>query len=150
MSQSNPQLVTHLVVSPCADAIDFYKKAFGFEELSRMPTPDGKIIHAALALNGHQLFLCDEFDMDQYSHTPKALKGTTCMINLLVDDAAPVFQRAVDAGVTVAMPLEKTFWGAIYGQVEDPFGHRWAFNQQVSELSPEQMKANLEAEIAKA
>ena len=145
MSQPAPTLVTHLCASPAAEALAFYKKAFGFAENARMPMPDGKIMHAELQLGDQMLFVADEFDFDAGVRTPLSLGGTCCTINLLVADADAAFKRAIDAGATVVMPVELAFWGARYGQVADPFGHRWAFNQQVSQPTVEEMQQAMAA-----
>lgn len=132
-----------LVVSDGAAAIDFYVKAFGAEELGRVPAPDGKrIFHAALRINGGLVMLNDDFPeyADGKSSTPTALGGTPVTVHLTVTDVDAKFQRAVDAGATVVMPLEDMFWGDRYGELLDPFGHRWSLGQQVREVSPDEIE----------
>lgn len=132
-----------LVVSDGAAAIDFYVKAFGAEELGRVPAPDGKrIFHAALRINGGLVMLNDDFPeyADGKSSTPTALGGTPVTVHLTVTDVDAKFQQAVDAGATVVMPLEDMFWGDRYGELLDPFGHRWSLGQQVREVSPDEIE----------
>jgi PhnB protein len=138
-----PALSPHLVVDNAAAAIDFYVKAFGAEELGRVPRPDGKLIHAALRVNGFLLMLNDDFPemSGGKSMTPKSLGGTPVTIHLTVTDVDAMFQRALDAGATVVMPLEDQFWGDRYGMVEDPFGHRWSLGQPVREVSMDEIAA---------
>ncbi|MFC7536272.1 VOC family protein [Sphingomonas sp. GCM10030256] len=107
-----------------AEAIDFYKRAFGAEEVTRMPAEDGKrLMHSHLKLNGDSLMLADDFP-EYTGREAGAPEGVT--LHLQVDDADAWFNRAVESGASVTMPLEDQFWGDRYGQVQDPFGHRWS------------------------
>src|ERR1700744_1305202 len=138
-----PALSPHLVVDDAAAAIDFYVKAFGAVEIGRVPRPDGKLVHAAVRINGFLVMLNDDFPemSGGKSMTPPALGGTPVTIHLTVPDVDAVFQRALDAGATVVMPLDDQFWGDRYGMVEDPFGHRWSLGQPVKEVSHEELAA---------
>jgi PhnB protein len=138
-----PALSPHLVVDDAAAAIDFYVNAFGAEELGRVPRPDGKLVHAALRINGFTVLLNDDFPEVRggKSMTPTSLGGTPVTIHLTVTDVDAKFQRALDAGATVVVPLEDQFWGARYGIVTDPFGHQWSLGQPVREVSPEEIAA---------
>jgi PhnB protein len=138
-----PAVIPHLVVGDSAAAIDFYVKAFGAEELGRVPRPDGKIVNAAVRINGFTVMLNDDFPetCGGKSMTPKSLGGTPVTIHLTVTDVDAKFQRAVDAGATVVVPLEDMFWGDRYGVVEDPSGHRWSLGQPVREVSPDEIQA---------
>ncbi|KUI04622.1 hypothetical protein AU190_03680 [Mycolicibacterium acapulense] len=138
-----PAVSPMLTVSDGAAAIDFYVKAFGAEELGRVPGPDGKrLFHAALRINGALVMLNDDFpDMnDGKSATPEALGGSPVTIHLTVTDVDAKFQKAVDAGATVVMPLGDMFWGDRYGELRDPFGHLWSMGQPVREVSPEEIE----------
>jgi PhnB protein len=138
-----PAVLPHLTVDDAAAAIDFYVKAFDGVELGRVPGPDGKkLIHAALEINGSTVMLNDDFPEmnDGKSITPKALGGTPVTIHLVVDDVDAKFQRAVDAGATVVMPVEDQFWGDRYGLLRDPFGHHWSMGQPVREVSPDEIE----------
>lgn len=122
MTQLNG-IIPCLTIEGAASAIDFYKKAFGAEEVSRSPAEDGeRLMHAHLRINGSDLMMWDVFP--EFGMKSEAPSGVT--IHLEVDDADKWFARAVDAGATVAMPLEDAFWGSRYGQLRDPFGHTWA------------------------
>ncbi|ETB50859.1 hypothetical protein O981_18070, partial [Mycobacterium avium 10-5560] len=145
-----PALSPHLVVDNAAAAIDFYVKAFGAEELGRLPRPDGKLAHAAVRINGFMVMLNDDFPevCGGKSMTPTSLGGTPVTIHLTVPDVDASFQRAVDAGATVVVPLEDQFWGDRYGMVADPFGHHWSLGQPVREVSPEEMAAAMAAMAA--
>jgi PhnB protein len=138
-----PAVSPHLVVDDAAAAIDFYVKAFDAVELGRVPGPDGRLIHAALRINGFTVMLNDDFPetCGGKSMTPKSLGGTPVTVHLTVTDVDAKFQRALDAGATVVAPLEDQFWGDRYGAVEDPFGHRWSLGQPVREVSMDEIAA---------
>jgi PhnB protein len=138
-----PALSPHLVVGDAAAAIDFYVKAFGAVEVGRVPRPDGKLVHAALRINGATVMLNDDFPetCGGKSMTPTALGGTPVTIHLTVDDVDTKFQRALDAGATVVTELTDQFWGDRYGMVADPFGHHWSMGQPVREVSMEEIQA---------
>jgi PhnB protein len=141
-------LIPHLVCSPCAKALDFYKKAFGAEEVQRMPGPDGRLMHAAIRIDGKFLFLADDFP--EYcggkAKNPNALGGSPVTIHRYVKDCDAAIDRAVKAGATTVMPAADMFWGDRYGMIQDPFGHSWAFATHIKDLSPQEMaKAGQEA-----
>ena len=124
-------LVPHLVVDGAVKAIDFYKKAFGAEELMRMPAEDGKrLMHAHLTIGDAHLMLHDDFPemCGGKSTTPTALGGTPVVIHQNVRDCDAAIKRCADAGAKVTMPPQDMFWGDRYGQVTDPFGHLWSFS----------------------
>lgn len=137
-----PAVSPHLVVDDAAAAIDFYVKAFDATELGRVPGPDGKLIHAAVTINGSTVMLNDDFPefSEGKSSTPKALGGTPVTIHLTVTDVDAKFARAVEAGAEVVHPLEDQFWGDRYGVVRDPFGHQWSLGQPVREVSMEEIE----------
>lgn len=137
-----PLVAPHLVVDDAAAAIDFYVKAFGATEYGRVPHPDGRLVHAALNVNGSMVMLNDDFPehSEGKSSTPKALGGTPVTIHLQVTDVESAFARAVDAGATVVAPLEDQFWGDRYGVIRDPFGHQWSLGQPMREVSMEEIE----------
>ncbi len=146
-----PALSPHLVVDDAAAAIDFYVKAFGAEELGRVPRADGKLVHAAVRINGFLVMLNDDFPetCGGKSMTPRSSPasgrypqgGTPVTIHLTVTDVDAKFQRALDAGATVVAALGDQFWGDRYGVVADPFGHHWSLGQPVREVSYEDIRA---------
>jgi uncharacterized glyoxalase superfamily protein PhnB len=132
-------ITPHLVIQGAAKAIDFYKRAFGAEELMRMPSPDGTTIgHADLKIGNSRIFVCDECP-EMNAHSPAALKGTPVTIHLYVEDCDKVFKQAVSAGAQVTMPLTDMFWGDRYGTLKDPFGHHWSIGTRKENLTPEQI-----------
>ncbi len=142
----NHAITPHLVIKGAAEAIDFYKRAFGAEELSRMPfpAPDGstRLGHAELRIGDSKLMLADEFP-EYGSVGPDGNSAVT--IHLNVTDADAAFARATEAGATVTMPLADMFWGDRYGKVVDPFGHHWSIAEHLEDLSPEQMMERMAA-----
>ena len=146
-------MIPHLVCDRCADAIEFYKKAFGAEEIHRMPSPDGKrIMHAALRIDGRQLFLADDFPeyCEGKAHSAKALGGTPVTIHRYVTNCDAAIERAQKAGATIKMPAMDMFWGDRYGVVTDPFGHVWSFGTHISDPTPEEMAKAAEAAFSHA
>jgi PhnB protein len=135
------QFIPHLIVSDGRAALKFYREVFGAKEGHHMMAPDGRrLLHGELSLDGHKLFLSDEFTAEEGGNckTPLTLGGTSVRITLMTDDADGVFERAVARGAKVVMPLQDMFWGARYGQFLDPWGHNWGINQQLTEQTPEE------------
>ena len=135
-------ITPHLVCQGAAEAIEFYKKAFGAAELTRLAGPDGKLMHAMLRIGDSPLMLVDEFP-EMHALGPQSLGGTPITIHLSVVDADASFERAVRAGATARMPVTEMFWGARYGLVVDPFGHMWSIATQVKSLTMDQIRANM-------
>lgn len=129
----------HLVCANAAEAIEFYKNAFGATELMRVPGPQNKIMHAALRIGESMVMLADEFP-EWGSLGPKARQGTSVTIHLQVENADALFAQAVKAGAVVKMSMDDAFWGDRYGAVEDPFGHSWSIATHVRDLTPEQIQ----------
>ena len=135
-------LTPHLVCAGAADAIEFYKKAFNAVELARLPGPDGKLMHALVRIGDSALMLVDE--NPQWGMLgPKALKGSPVTIHLYVKNADVTAAQAVAAGAKITMPLADLFWGDRYGQLEDPFGHRWSVATHVRDLSPDEIRQGM-------
>ncbi|HTW26733.1 MAG TPA: VOC family protein [Acetobacteraceae bacterium] len=131
-------LSPHLVCAGAADAIEFYKRAFGAEELMRLAGPDGKLMHAALRINGASVMLVDE--MPAFGVLgPQSRGGTSVTIHLVVADVDGATGQAVAAGARVIMPVADQFWGDRYGIIEDPFGHRWSLATPQKSLSPAEL-----------
>jgi uncharacterized glyoxalase superfamily protein PhnB len=143
MSKPIPQgmhsVTPHLICAGAADAIEFYKKAFGAVEAGRLPGPNGKLMHAAVRIGDSTVMLVDE--MPEWGALgPKSLKGSPVTIHLYVDDADAFVARAVKSGAKVTMPVADMFWGDRYGKLEDPFGHHWSVATHMRDVSPEEMQ----------
>lgn len=129
----------YLVVSNGPEAIEFYKKAFGAKEMLRHSTPDGKILNAQLKIGDSMVMLSDEFPGAE-TKSPISLGASTVTLHIYVRDVNKLWEQAITAGARIAMPLNNQFWGERYGQIVDPFGHRWSLSQQVR-MSQEEMQA---------
>lgn len=129
----------HLVCAGAANAMDFYKQAFGAEEMSRLPAPDGSLLHGCMRNCGASIMLVDEMPACG-GLGPKTLKGTPVTIHLYVDDTDAVIAQAVGAGATIVMPAEDMFWGDRYGVIEDPFGHRWSVATHQRDVTPAEIQ----------
>jgi PhnB protein len=138
---NHDQFIPHLIVNDGLAALTFYKEVFGAEEGHNMMAPDSKrLMHGELIVDGHKLFVSDEFTAEEGGTVkmPRTLGGSSVRITLMTDDADAVVERAVARGAKVIMPVADMFWGARYGQVEDPFGHIWGINQQLTEPTEEE------------
>ena len=135
-------LTPHLVCAGAADAISFYKRAFKAIEQARLPGPDGKLMHAAVKIGDSTLMLVDE-NPQWGSLGPKALKGSPVTIHLYVPDVDATVAQAVAAGAKVTMPVADMFWGDRYGQLEDPFGHRWSVATHTRDLTSEEIREGM-------
>jgi uncharacterized glyoxalase superfamily protein PhnB len=130
----------HLVCAGAADAIEFYKKAFGATEEMRLPGPDGKLVHGAVRIEGSVVMLVDE-NPQWGALGPKALKGSPVTIHVYVRDVDGFVAKAVEAGAKVVMPIDDMFWGDRYGIIEDPFGHHWSVATHIRDVKPEDLSA---------
>jgi PhnB protein len=139
----NPTFIPYIVVSNAAAAIDFYKAAFGAVELARHAAPNtDKLMHASLNIHGGVLMMSDDFSGSTggKSETPEALGGSPVTFHLAVEDADAAWAQAVAAGAEVTMPLADQFWGDRYGQLRDPFGHKWSIGQSKSKPTKEEVQ----------
>jgi uncharacterized glyoxalase superfamily protein PhnB len=133
----------HLICSGAADAIEFYKKAFGAVEEGRLPGPNGRLMHAVIRINGAAVMLVDE--MPEWGALgPKALKGSPVTLHLYVDDVDAFVAKAAAAGAKVTMPVADMFWGDRYGKVQDPFGHDWSVATHKRDVTPDEMQRAME------
>ena len=133
----------YLAIDGAAQAIEYYKAAFGAEEVLRMPMGD-RIAHAEVRIGDSHVMLADEFpDMGHLG--PKTRGGTTVSLMIYVADVDAVFARAVAAGGTASRPVENQFYGDRTGTLTDPFGHQWTIATHVEEVSIEECRRRMEA-----
>jgi PhnB protein len=137
----------YLAVEDAAEAIEYYKKAFGAKERVRMNAPDGKIGHAELEIGDSLVMLSDPFPQAS-TKPPKELGGTSASVFLYVEDVDAVVKQAVDAGATIEMEIANQFWGDRFGTVADPFGHLWSIATHVEDVPPEEMAERAKAAMA--
>ena len=132
-------ITPHLVIEGAAEAMAFYQKAFGAEEICRMPGPDGRLMHAAMRFGDSEVYLCDSFPEYGGSPGPKTLGNSPVTLHLESPNVDETWAKATAAGCTVAMPLDNMFWGDRYGKVVDPYGHHWSLSSRIEELTFDQM-----------
>jgi PhnB protein len=137
-------ITAHLAVRGAKQAIDYYKRAFGAQELSRMEGPGGTIGHAELKIGDSVIFLADEFPQSPCK-APQSVGSTTCTLNLYVEDVDKTYNSAVQAGGKATMPPADMFWGDRYGQLVDPFGHVWGVATHKEELTPQEVEERAKA-----
>jgi len=139
----------YLCIDGAAEAIEFYKKAFGAKELSRMPAPGGKVGHAEVQIGDSHVMLADEFP-EMGFRSPKSIGGTPVMMHLYVEDVDAAVTRAASAGAKVVRAVEDQFYGDRGGKIEDPFGHSWYVSTHVEDVSPEELEKRAAAMFAGA
>ncbi|HXH27913.1 MAG TPA: VOC family protein, partial [Candidatus Polarisedimenticolia bacterium] len=133
-------LTIGLSFKDAARAIEFYKKAFGAEEVSRLAGPGGRgVMHAEVRIGTSILFVSDEFP-GQGMRAPESLGGTTATLFLYVTDVDAAHRKAIAAGARELMPVADMFWGDRFGKVADPFGHEWGLATHKEDLSPEEIQ----------
>jgi PhnB protein len=132
------KVAPHIVVRGAAEAADWYARAFGAEEWSRVPVPGGKLMSVELLFGETPVMLADEFpEMGVLS--PLSIGGTATVLNITTDDVDALWQRALDAGAEVLSPLQDAFWGDRHGQLVDPFGHKWGLAQHIRDVPQEEI-----------
>ncbi|HET9328972.1 MAG TPA: VOC family protein [Steroidobacteraceae bacterium] len=139
----------YLIIKGAADAIEFYKKAFGATELLRMADPQGRVGHAEIKIGDSVIMLADEHPSMGY-RGPRSLGGSSVSILLYLPDVDDVFARAVKAGAKAQRAVANQFYGDRSGTLEDPFGHVWTVATHVEDVAPEEMKRRAEAAMKPA
>jgi PhnB protein len=140
-------LTPYLVIRDASKAIEFYKQAFGAKVREVHYTPDGKVMNASLKIGDSIVMMSDEFPFGPCK-SPQSLGSTTIIVHIYVKDVDKLYNQAVAAGAKVAMPLMDAFWGDRYGQLEDPFGHRWSLAAHNRDLTPKQIEEGGKAAMA--
>jgi PhnB protein len=128
----------HIVVRDASRAADWYKQALGAEERSRVPLPGGKVMTVELWFGDSPVMIADEFP-DLGIVSPLTLGGTYGALHLTTSDVDALWQRALDAGAEVFHPLGDTFWGERFGQIIDPFGHRWGMATHLRDVPADEV-----------
>ena len=125
----------YLCVKGAAEAIDFYRRAFGAVELMRMGAPGDRVGHAEIKINDALIMISDEFPEMKFV-SPQTLGGTPVMLYLYFEDVDAVAERAVAAGAKLIKPVADQFYGDRSGRLEDPFGHSWYIATHIEDVSP--------------
>jgi PhnB protein len=140
-------LTPYLAVDDAANAIEYYKRAFGAKERSRMHGPDGKIGHAELQIGDGVFMLSDPFPQSS-TKPPRELGGTSASVFMYVEDVDAVVEKAIDEGATLTMEVADQFWGDRFGSITDPFGHSWSIATHIEDLTPEEIEERGKAAMA--
>ena len=131
-------ITAHIVVRDAARAADWYRAVFGAEERGRLEVPGGKLMQLELRLGDSAVMLADEFP-ELGVLSPMSIGGTATVLHVSTDDVDAVWQRALDGGAEVRQPLQDVFWGERYGQITDPFGHRWGIAKRLRDVPHEEL-----------
>lgn len=144
MSDKTTTAIPHMHCNNAAEAVEFYRKALGAEVVHVYKLDDGRVMHACIQVDGATIFVCDEFP-EHGGKAPLTLGGSPITVHLQVADSDAYYNRAVEAGCKVTMPISDMFWGDRYGCVTDPYGHHWSFGTQIREVSDEEMQGVMKA-----
>ena len=139
-------VMPYLRVKGAAEAVEFYKKAFGAKKRMLLQMGD-RVGHAEVEIGGCVIMLSDEFP-DMGIVGPKTLKGVSSMLTIYVADVDKAIAKAVAAGAKVKRPAADEFYGERAGQVEDPFGHVWSLQKRIEEVTPREMQKRLNTMMA--
>ncbi len=140
-------LNVYITIKDCGKAIDFYKKAFGAIEKMKLLMPNGLIGHAEIEIEGTLLMMSEE-NQDWGTKSPHTLGGNPMTFGLYVKDVDAAFQKAIDAGATVIMPIKEEFYGDRVGQVLDPYGYKWSIATHFEDVSAEEMQTRMDKMFA--
>ena len=130
----------YLAIKGAAQAIEWYKKAFGAKEFEseRQAAPDGNLIHARIKIGDSIVMMSDVFPGSRHKD-PLELGASSVTLHIYTRDVDSLWKKAVDAGARVDMPLDNMFWGERYGQLTDPYGHSWSLSMRI-QMSPQEME----------
>jgi PhnB protein len=142
--QARHTVTPHLVVRDAAAASQWYQRALGAKEQGRIPVPGGRFMQIELRLGDSTVMIADEFP-EFGVLSPLSVGGTVGALAIHTDDVDALWQRAVEAGAEVSLPLQELFWGDRHGEIFDPFGHRWALAQHLRDVPAEEVKAGAAA-----
>jgi PhnB protein len=139
MTDVKTTIIPHLSCRNATEAVEFYQKAFGAEVVRLYKLPDGKLMHASLNIRGADFYVVDEFP-EMGGKSPLLLGGSPVTLHQQVPDCDAVYQRAVEAGCTIGMPLQDMFWGDRWGTITDPYGHVWSIATTIREVTDAEME----------
>ena len=137
-------LTSYINIKGAAEAIEFYKKAFGAKEVGRISMPDGSVAHAELEIGDSKIMLAEE-NAQWGNVSPQTLGGSAVALCLYVDDVDAVFIRALHEGakVTGEMDVKDQFYGDRAGSLTDPFGHKWSIMTHIEDVTFEEMQQRM-------
>jgi PhnB protein len=138
----------YIIVKGAADAIEFYKKAFGATEIMRMAGPNGAIMHAEIKI-GDSIIMLGEENPQWGALSPQSLGGSPVGLCIYYPDVDARFATALAAGAKVERPLVDQFYGDRSGTVVDPYGHKWTLATHIEDVAPDEMDRRFQAEMKK-
>lgn len=139
-----------LTVAGAASAIDFYAYVFGAEEGTRIYGEDGlSVVHSELKIGNSILIVCDESPALGIP-APTTLGASPVTVHLYFDDVDTVWERAIEAGATVVVPLADVYWGERFGKIVDPYGHVWSLSKRIEDLNADEIASRVAALSAPA
>jgi PhnB protein len=141
------KVTPHFVVPDAGEAAGWYERAFGAEELSRVPLPHGKVMSVVLQIGESVVHVGSEFPQAAIL-SPLSIGGTATVLQIDTEDADALWERALAAGATAHHPLADQFWGERHGQLTDPFGHHWNIAQHIKDVSDDEIAAAAAAAFA--
>ncbi len=130
----------HLVVHDASEAMRWYTRAFGAQEISRIPLPDGRTLIVITRLGESAVHIASEFP-EMGILSPLSIVGTATVLQLETDNADALWSQALGAGAKPPGELSDTFWGERHGQLTDPFGHRWNIGQRIRDVPQDEIAA---------
>ena len=142
-------VIPYLHIKGAAQALEFYKSAFGAKEVVRMPGPGGQVMHAELKIGDSMIMLSDEHPQ-MGALGPQSVGGTPVTLHLYVENVDAVVQKAVAAGATLDQPVKDQFYGDRSGLLTDPFGHKWHVATHIEDVSPEDLKVRAAAAMSQS
>lgn len=146
-SMPEPTVSISLTARDTSAALQFYVDAFGARELFRLPTPQGGVAHAEFMIGNSRIYISDEAE-DWFAFA-MPLDGTaSCLFSIATDDCEKSCRRAIEAGAELLSKPADYFWGTKTALVKDPFGYRWAFNQKIEDVAPEELEKRAQAFFA--
>jgi PhnB protein len=140
-------ITPYLSIKGAKEAIAFYQRALGAQEVYKLEMPDGRIGHAELQIGSSRVMLADEMPEmpDIVVRSPSTVRGTTVGFNVYLEDVDARFAQAVAAGAKVKRPVQNQFYGDRSGTVEDPYGHIWTLSTHVEDVSPDEIMRRMAA-----
>jgi len=140
VSEANYTITPHLVVRDAGAASEWYQRALGAEERGRIPVPGGRFMQIELRFGDSTVMIADEFP-ELGVVSPRSVGGTVGALVIHTDDVDALWERALEAGAEVSVPLQEMFWGDRHGEIFDPFGHRWGLAQHLRDVPADQIRA---------
>lgn len=136
---AEPTVSFSLTVKSASSALKFYSEAIGANELFRIPTPEGDVAHAEFMIGNTRIYISDESEEWHAFAMPEGATAS-CLFSIATEDCEKSYDQAIKAGAESLSEPTDYFWGTKTALIKDPFGYRWAFNQKIEDVSPEELE----------